>query len=94
MVEKMLPGIKPVKDPGARLGGPLLPLHAVFEGGVSVQPAVRVVNPDFVLSILHLLPLGEERDKDGVLCFLPRQPVCLGLEMLPLTIFLLFSGLW
>ena len=84
----------PVRNLVARLGGHPVPLTSVREGGVSVQPAARVVTPDLVLSILRLLPLGEERDKDGVLCFLPRQPVCLGLEMLPLSIFLLFSGLW
>ena len=94
MVEKMLPGREPVKDPGARLGGPLLPLHSVCEGGVSVQPAVGAVTLGFVLSILLLLPLGEECDRDGVVCFLPMQPVCLGLGMLPSTVFLLFSGLW
>ena len=75
----------PVRNLVARLGGHPVPLTSVREGGVSVQPAVRVVNPDFVLSILRLLPLGEERDKDGVLCFL---------ELLPLSIFLLLSGLW
>ena len=84
---------EPVKDPGARLGGHLFLLPSVREGGVSVQPAVRVINLGLVFSILRLLPLGEERDRDGVVVFVPKQPVCLGLEMPPLTIFLLFSGL-
>ena len=75
----------PVRNLGAWLGGHPVPLISVREGGVSVQPAVRVVNPDFVLSKLRLLPPCVEHDKDGVLCFLPRQPVCLGLEMFPLS---------
>jgi hypothetical protein len=56
---EMLSGWEPVRNLGDWLGGHPVLLTSVIDGVFSVQPAVRVVTPDFFLSILRLHPLGE-----------------------------------